>query len=182
MILLVTGRAGGSECAARLAQVTGERMVAVNGAADCQKLLAGGDSSLDSARLVVMDEGFLDSWPALADSLLARAGGATAVFINLAISSCERLVREVRLALQRQQREKLLAARAAEDSLRGEISNHLTGILLNCELAIKNPLSAEAGAKLREIQRLTGELKARLARTASVPQKTPKGRAGRKSA
>src|SRR5205085_2114857 len=129
--------------------------------ADCQKLLADGDSSLDSARLVVMDEGFLDSWPALADSLLARAGGATAVFINLAISSCERLVREVRLALQRQQREKLLAARAAEDSLRGEISNHLTGILLNCELAIKNPLPAEAGAKLREIQRLTGELKAR---------------------
>ena len=182
MILLVTGRAGGGECAARLAQVTGERIVVVNGAADCQKLLAGGDSSLDSARLVVMDEGFLDSWPALADSLLARAGGATAVFINLAISSCERLVREVRLALQRQQREKLLAARAAEDSLRGEISNHLTGILLNCELAIKNPLSAEAGAKLREIQRLTGELKARLARTASVPQKTPKGRAGRKSA
>src|SRR5436305_7831764 len=171
MILLVTARAGGRECAARLAQVTGERMVAVNGAADCQKLLAGGDSSLDSARLVVMDEGFLESWPALADSLLARASGATSVFINLAISSCERLVREVRLGLQRQQREKLLAARAAEDSVRGQIGNHLTGILLNCELALKSQLPGEAGAKLREIQRLTAEVKARLEPADHAPQK-----------
>src|SRR5437764_15144520 len=181
MILLVTGRAGGRECAARLAQVTGERMVAVNGAADCQKLLAGSDSSLDSARLVVMDEGFLDSWPALADSLLARAGGATAVFINLAISSCERLVREVRLALQRQQREKLLAARAAEDSLRAEISNHLTGILLNCQLALRSQPPAEAAGKLREIQRLTGEVKSRLEPAGNAPP-TKSGRTARKSA
>src|SRR5438067_8185231 len=182
MILLVTGAVGSRECAAHLAEVISERVVLVNGPADCQKLLASGEPALDAVPLVVMDEGFLESSPALADALLARASGATAVFINLAISSCQRLVREVRLALQRQQREKLLAARAAEDSLRGEISNHLTGILLNCELAIKNPLSAEAGAKLRDTQHLTGELKARLARTASVPQKTPKGRAGRKSA
>ena len=181
MILLVTGAVGGRECAAHLAEVISERVVLVNGPADCQKLLASGEPALDSVPLVVMDEGFLESSPALADALLARASGATAVFINLAISSCQRLVREVRLALQRQQREKLLAARAAEDSLRAEISNHLTGILLNCQLALRSPLPAEAAGKLREIQRLTGEVKSRLERAGNAPP-TKSGRTARKSA
>jgi hypothetical protein len=165
-----------------LTQLTGERVVVLRGTSESQELLARGDASLDSVQLVVMDEGFMDSSPALADSLLARTVGATALFLNLAIINCDRMVREVRLALQRRQREKLMAARAAEESLRAEVTNHVTGILLNCELTLKSPLSAEAASKLREIQRLAGELKSRLARASSLPQKTGNGRVARKRA
>ena len=181
MILLVTGAVGSRECAAHLAEVISERVVLVNGPADCQKLLASGEPALDAVPLVVMDEGFLESSPALADALLARASGATAVFINLAISSCQRLVREVRLAPYESHSLAEYDARAAEDSLRGQISNHLTGILLNCQLALRSALPAEAAGKLREIQRLTGEVKSRLERAGNAPP-TKSGRTARKSA
>ncbi len=51
--------------------------------------------------------------------------------INFAISSIERLVRDVRAALRRRQRELQAATRKAESALRSELNEALTGILLS---------------------------------------------------
>ena len=80
--------------------------------------------------------------------ILENAGIALPVYINLAISGADRVVREVRLALRRHREERLVAMRSAATLLRTELRGAVAGILLSTELAMKNPsMPIEARSK-----------------------------------
>src|SRR5882724_8872141 len=77
--------------------------------------------------------------PAASDALWKNAGTAIPVFVNFAITGSGRIVRDLRAALTRRQREQLLATRAAQAALRNELTGAISGILLSSELALAQP-------------------------------------------
>jgi hypothetical protein len=75
----------------------------------------------------------------------------------------ERLVREVRSALNRRKREENAARRAVAEQLHSEMSEALTTMLLSCELAMSVPdVPATAAEKIRTIDHLARKLRLRL--------------------
>ncbi len=71
-------------------------------------------------------------------------GTAFPVYLNFGVSGMERLVREVRSALHRRQREETQARRYVEQQLRSEMCDSLTSPLLSCELAMVPGVPAPA--------------------------------------
>src|SRR6202163_854497 len=83
--------------------------------------------------------------------------------VNLAISGMERLVREVRAALQRRQREEMRARQAAIGRLRSELNSTITALLLSSELALKpSDLPAAAAEKIESVHELVKKLRGQL--------------------
>jgi hypothetical protein len=87
--------------------------------------------------------------------------------INFALSGAERLIREIRAALQRREREQLIARRAAAAAVESELKTTLAGLLLQSQLALS---SSEAGTpvaeRLRMVTDLAGDLRKQLSVTA----------------
>ncbi len=162
MILLLTACPRGPECAVYLEEHLREsvRLAAT---------LRRGTSELGNGRshqecsLVVLDQNLADAYPADAEKLLERAGGALTLFLNFAICGPERLLREVRAALGRRHHEQLIALRAAQEMLRNELRGKVTGILISSELALSHPaLPAAAASKMRSVHEMARELCTRL--------------------
>jgi len=85
------------------------------------------------------------------------------VQVNLAISGMERLVREVRSAVQRRQREEERARRAALGAIYGELNGTVTALLLSTELALQAPgLPPAASEKLQSAHDLVKKLRRQL--------------------
>lgn len=111
----------------------------------------------------VIDQFLLETEPEEADKVLEHLGTAFPVHINFAITNLERLVREVRSALHRRQREETAARLAVKDQMRSEMRETLTAMLLSCELAMSAPdIPASAAEKIRSIDNLARELRLRL--------------------
>src|SRR5271168_290148 len=104
MILLVTPSERASECAAALHEATGEEVVIAESLARATTLLRA-----ECYLAVVLDQYLLETEPDEAGTTIEHLGTAIPVQVNLAISGIERLVREVRAALQRRQREEVRA-------------------------------------------------------------------------
>src|SRR5271155_4767444 len=66
-------------------------------------------------------------------------GTAVPVYSNFAIHGIERVSRELRSALHRRNRELQAARREAEQTLRSELKDTITALLLSCELALDVP-------------------------------------------
>ena len=96
---------------------------------------------------LAIDQSLLESDFRALDTLLNRCGIAIPLYVNLALHSNERVVREVQVALRRAEKEKLMATRTAEQVLRNQLRSQVTGILLNSELALrqKTDLSRRRG-------------------------------------
>ncbi|MGB9085771.1 MAG: hypothetical protein WCC46_14175, partial [Terriglobales bacterium] len=100
MILLVTPSEKASECSAALHAATGEPvMIAENLARATTQLRA------QCCRVVVLDQYLLEAQPEQAAAMIDHLGTAIPVHVNLAISGLERLVRDIRMAVERRQRE-----------------------------------------------------------------------------
>jgi hypothetical protein len=85
------------------------------------------------------------------------------VFVNFAICGVDRVVRDVRSALQRRDEERARAVREAEAHLRSELTEALTGILLSSQLALEAPaLPAAVQARLRSVYQLAMSMRQRL--------------------
>jgi hypothetical protein len=83
--------------------------------------------------------------------------------VNLGISGCNRVLREVRAALQRRERELSLAMRAAAQIMEGEMNTTLTGLLLKTQLVLQEPtLPPGTVMKLRQVVELAGALREQL--------------------
>src|ERR1700687_567922 len=108
MILLVTPSERAPECAAALHEATGEGIAVAESLAQAATLLRA-----EGYLAVVLDQYLLETEPHEAENTLEHTGTAILVQVNLAISGMERLVREVRAALQRRQREEVRARQAA---------------------------------------------------------------------
>jgi hypothetical protein len=162
MILFVTACDRGEECATALQKATGEQVQVIKSTRQTP-VREEKEQFQGRITVVVMDEGMLDSEPISAQEFLDSMDTAVPVFINFAISGMERIVREVRMALHRHQREQFQAMQAAESMLRGEVKDTVTGILLSSQLALETPdIPKTAQAKVQDIYQLALALRARL--------------------
>ena len=158
MILLVTPSERAPECAAALHEAAGEGIVVAESLARAATLLRA-----ESYLAVVLDQYLLETEPHEAENTLEHLGTAVLVQVNLAISGMERLVREVRAALQRRQREEMRARQAAIGRLRSELNSTITALLLSSELALETPgPPAAAAEKLQAVHELVKKLRKQL--------------------
>ncbi len=116
--------------------------------------------------LVVVDEPIAEAASESNDILWRQAGLATPLQINFAISGTNRLVREMRAALQRREHEKTVATRAAATAMESELRDTVTGILLHSQLCMADPtIPAQLNARLQTVATLAGTLRNQLERS-----------------
>jgi hypothetical protein len=161
MILLVTPSERASECAAALREAAGEEVVVAESLARAATLMR-----VECYLAVVLDQYLLETEPHETENTLEHLGTAILVQVNLAISGMERLVREVRAALQSRQREEARARQAAIGRLRSELNGTITALLLSSELALETAgLPAVAAEKLQAVHELVKKLRKQLEST-----------------
>ena len=158
MILFVTPNHRAEECAAALREATGEEIVLADSLRRATTMLRA-----DSYFSVVMDQYLLEAEPDEAETLMQHLSDAIPVQVNLAICGLDRLVREVRAAVQRRKREEISARRAAQKTLHSELNGTVTALLLTCELALSTPdLPPAALEKLHSAHALVEKLRSQL--------------------
>ncbi len=166
MILLVTPSERASECAEALHAATHEKLTVAESLARATILLRAEDY-----QVVVFDQYLLEAEPHEAETAIRHLGTATPVHVNLAISGVERLVREVRAALQRRQFEEANARHAAIRKLQSELNGTVTALLLSSELALETPgLPTAATEKLQSIHQLVKKFQIQLENTVAVEE------------
>ncbi len=69
------------------------------------------------------------------EAIWERSGLAIPMQVNFALSGAARLIREIRAALHRREREQTLARRAAAAAIETEIKSTVARLLLQSELA-----------------------------------------------
>lgn len=110
----------------------------------------------------IIDQFLLETEPDESDQMIEHLGTAYPVYINFAVTGLDRLVREVRSALHRRNREELAARRAVAEQMQSEMRETLTVMLLSCELAMSVPeVPRLAADKIRTIDTLARELRLR---------------------
>jgi hypothetical protein len=158
MILLVTSSERASGCTAALQKATSEQIVVAASLARASTFLRA-----ESYLAVVLDQHLLETEPREAEIVLEHLGTAIPVQVNLAISGMERLVREVRAAVQRRRREEIIARQAAMGRLHSELNGTVTALLLSSELALQSAgLPAAATEKLASVHELVNKLRKQL--------------------
>jgi hypothetical protein len=158
MILLVTSSVRAPECAAALNQATGERVVVAESLPRASTLLRA-----ECYVAVVLDQYLLEAEPGEVEATLAHLGTAIPVQVNLGICGMERLMREVREAVQRRQREEVGTRKAVTVRLHGELNGTVTALLLSSELALETPgLPAAAAEKIESVCELVKKLRVQL--------------------
>lgn len=157
-VLLVTAIAGAENCAAAIGRQLGTSVELAQNRRAALAALRRREYSV-----IVLDESMAESDPAGTEVLWQQAGLAIPIQVNLGISGCNRVLREVRSALQRRERELLLAMRAASRAMEGEMNTTLTGLLLQTQLALAEPaLPTHVAAKLQQVVELAGTLRNQL--------------------
>jgi len=157
-ILIVTGIEGARNCAA----VVGSQLSMEVEVADGRK------SALTALRrrefsAVVVDETIAECDPSAAEAIWERSGLAIPLQLNFALSGAARLIREIRAALHRREREQSLARRAAAAALESELKTTVAGLLLHSQLALSgSESSAPIADKLRTVADLAGNLRQQL--------------------
>jgi signal transduction histidine kinase len=112
---------------------------------------------------VVVDETMAECDPAAAEAIWDHAGLAIPLQINFALSGAARLIREIRAALHRREREQTLARRAAAAAIESELKTTLAGLLLHSQLALAgSDVPTPIADKLRVVADLAGNLRQQL--------------------
>jgi hypothetical protein len=164
MILLVTPSERAPECAAALREATGEEIAVAESLVRAASLLR-----TESYTAAVLDQYLLEAEPREAEIMLDHLGTAIPVQVNLGISGMERLVREVRAAVQRRRREEVQARHAATGKLHSELNGTITALLLSSELALETPgQSPAATEKLESVHELVKKLRTQLEDTGAA--------------
>jgi hypothetical protein len=164
-ILIVTGMEGAENCAAALAKLLNLECEAAQGRKAAVAALKRNEYAA-----IAVDEGVLDTDTTAADLIWEHAGLAIPLQINFALSGAQRLAREIRMALNRGERERAVARAAAAAAIDSQLKSTVAGLLLHSQLALADreipPTIAE---KLRVVADLAGSLREQLAPSASGP-------------
>ena len=113
--------------------------------------------------VVVVEESLAETDPQWAEEMREAGGLAMPMQANFAITGCARLGREVTSALVRRNGERAAARRLAKTELENELKSSVTGLLLESELALRDPtVSAALEQKLRHLVELAGAMRERL--------------------
>jgi hypothetical protein len=160
-ILMVTGVEGARNCAAAVGAQLGMEVEVAEGRKAALAALRRREFSA-----VVVDETMAECDPAAAEKIWEQAGLAIPLQINFALSGAARLLREIRAALHRREREQALAHRAAAASIEAELKGTVAGLLLHSQLALNgSEVSSPIADRLRMVASLAGNLRRQL----SVP-------------
>ena len=157
-ILIVTGIEGARNCAT----VVGTQLGMEVEVADGRKAALAALRRREYAAVVV-DETMAECDPSAAEAVWERAGLAIPLQINFALSGAARLIREIRAALHRREREQMLARRAAAAAIENELKTTVAGLLLHSQLALSSSeASSPVADKLRMVADLAGSLRQQL--------------------
>ncbi len=157
-ILIVTGIEGAQNCAAVAGAQMGMEVEVAAGRKAALALLRRHEYAA-----VVVDETMAECDPAAAEAIWEHAGLAIPIQINFALSGAARLIREIRAALHRREREQTLARRAAAAAIETELKTTVAGLLLNSQLALSgSEISSPITEKLRLVADLAGSLRQQL--------------------
>lgn len=166
-ILMVTGIEGARNCAA---------VVRADLNMDVE-VAEGRKAALAALRrrefaIVIVDDSLAECDPAAAEAIWAKAGLAIPLQINFALSGTARLIRDLRAALYRREREQMLARRAATAAIESELKSTVAGLLLHSQLALNGVESPSPVAdRLRVVAELAGNLRQQLsAQTEANPR------------
>lgn len=157
-VLIVSTMPGIEHCAAAIAE---SAQVEV-------KVAAGRGAGLLALRsgafdVVVLEESLAEGDPGWAEEAWTAAGIAMQVQISFALAGCARLGREVKAALLRREGDQAVARRVAVTELENELRGSVTGLLLESELALRDPsIPVTLEPKLRHLVELAGALRQRL--------------------
>jgi hypothetical protein len=158
MILLTTPSARIQECAKAVQAATGHPTYA---ASTLQE--AGSKLREQEYSAVIIDQFLLEAEPDESEQMLQHLGTAIPVYVNFAISGIDRVVKEIRTALSRREREEQVARRSAEQAMWSELRESVTALLLSCDLALSVPnLPVPAADKLRTMHNLACQIRERL--------------------
>lgn len=157
-ILMVTGIEGARNCAATVGAQLGMEVEVAEGRKMALAALRRREFSA-----VVVDETMAECDPAAVETIWEHAGLAIPLQINFALSGAARLIREIRAALHRREREQALAYKAAAAAIEIELKGTVAGLLLHSQLALNGPeVPALVAEKLRMVARLAGNLRQQL--------------------
>jgi hypothetical protein len=122
---------------------------------------------------VAVDETMAECDPAAAEAIWERAGLAIPLQINFALSGAARLIREIRSALHRREREQALARRAATAAIETELKSTVAGLLLHSQLALSGAdIPSPVAERLRMVADLAGNLRQQLNSPQQVSART----------
>jgi signal transduction histidine kinase len=157
-ILMVTGIEGARNCAAVVGTQLGMEVEVAEGRKAALAALRRREFAA-----VVVDETMAECDPAAAETIWDHAGLAIPLQINFALSGAARLIREIRAALHRREREQMLARRAAAAAIESELKTTLAGLLLHSQLALAgSDVPTPIADKLRVVADLAGNLRQQL--------------------
>src|SRR5271169_4091197 len=157
-ILLVTGIEGARNCAAVVGAQLGMEVEVAEG----RRAALAALRSREFLALVI-DETLAECDPAAAEKICENAGLAIPMQINFAVSGAARLIREIRAALNRRDREQTVARRAAAAAIEIELKTTVAGLLLHSQLALNgNEVPAAIAERLRVVANLAGSLRQQL--------------------
>jgi hypothetical protein len=87
---------------------------------------------------VILDEGLVDMYPSGADRFLARCSHEQLIYVKLAITRLSRCIQQIRLAVRRFDWEQRAASASAKRSIRSQVRDVLTSIVMHGQLALSN--------------------------------------------
>lgn len=158
MILLISSLSKAENCARALEQATQEN---VQVCATFQQAVEQLQAQEFSA--IVFDQLLLEMEPDEGETVWKNLGPAVPVCLNFAVSGTARVIRELRSAMQRRKREMLAAKKEAEQSLRHELNDAVTALLLSCEMALQvENLPESAASRMQTVEALAREVSAKL--------------------
>ena len=163
-ILIVTGIEGARNCAAVVGAQLGMEVEVAEG----RKAALGALRRREFAAVVV-DETMAECDPAGAEAVWEHAGLAIPLQVNFALSGAARLVREIRAALHRREREQAMARRAAAVAIETELKTTVAGLLLHSQLALSG---SEAASPIADRLRMVADLAGNLRQQLSAPAQT----------
>jgi PAS domain-containing protein len=158
MILLVTPSSRIADCVHALQTALGRPVESAGTLPAATALLRAREYAA-----VVIDQFLLDADPDGSEQMLQHLGGAVPVYVNCAISGVERVVREVRTALNRRQREERILRQSAERAVWNELRETVTAMLLSCDLVLESSgVSPAAARRIQTIHELANTIRTRL--------------------
>jgi hypothetical protein len=158
MILLATALKKASDLAREIEEATAKSVVVCASVSEATEQLQTREFSA-----VVLDELLFDAEPEAGDTVVKHFGGAVPIYVNFAICSKERVVRELRSALERRKREISQARQEAQDALRHDLRETVTALLLSCEMALRDPdLPASVLNRMQTVEALARDVSIKL--------------------
>ncbi len=157
-ILMVTGIEGARNCAAAVGAELGMEVEVAEGRKAALSAMRRSEFAA-----VIVDETMAECDPAGAESVWEHAGLAIPLQVNFALSGTSRLIRDIRAALHRREREQSLARRAATAAIESELKTTVAGLLLHSQLALSGTeIPSSIADKLRVVADLAGSLRQQL--------------------